>query len=367
MADLFTYLDWRGDLTLSERPLNAVDGVILARAAYFPYARILTPGGRQEMRLADAAQAFAALENLQDVVLRADDVRLIAALGASGRFAELTVGSYADELEAQTQTQFSAVTFRLPDGARVVSFRGTDNTLIGWKEDLNMGVVCPVPAQTLAVSYLESIADSTPDAPLYVVGHSKGGNLAVYAAAFCREGVQARIRTVYNYDGPGFDQTVLAQGGYRRICERVRTYVPQSSVVGMLLGHEEAYTIVHSTQSGLLQHDTYSWEVLPPQGFLCLETVDSSSRFVDLTLKSWLADMSLAQREAFVDAVYGILTETHARTLHEMGEKWFSSAVSMVRSYQNLDDDTRRAVTQALTLLMKSAKTGLTQVLQKPE
>lgn len=366
MADLFTYLDWRGDLTFSERALNPIDGVILARAAYFPYAKILTPGDMRGMRLADAARAFEALENLPQIVLRADDVRLIAALRESARFAELLVCAYADELDAPTQTQFSAVTFILPDGARVVSFRGTDSTLIGWKEDFNMGFVCPVLAQTLAVSYLEDIAARAPDAPLYVVGHSKGGNLAVYAAAFCREEVQPRIRTVYNYDGPGFDQTVLARDGYRRIRDRVRTYVPQSSVVGMLLGHEEEYVIVHSTQSGLMQHDTYSWQV-EPHGFLCLETVDNGSRFIDFTLKAWLADMSLAQREAFVDAVYNILTETHARTLHEMGEKWFSSALSMVRSYQNLDDETRRAVTQALTLLMKSAKSGLTQVLQKSE
>ena len=226
MADLFTYLDWRGDLTFSERALNPIDGVILARAAYFPYAKILTPGDMRGMRLADAARAFEALENLPQIVLRADDVRLIAALRESARFAELMVCAYADELDAPTQTQFSAVTFVLPDGARVVSFRGTDSTLIGWKEDFNMGFVCPVPAQTLAVSYLEDIAARAPDAPLYVVGHSKGGNLAVYAAAFCREEVQPRIRTVYNYDGPGFDQTVLARDGYRHIRERVRTYVP---------------------------------------------------------------------------------------------------------------------------------------------
>lgn len=121
-------------------------------------------------------------------------------------------------------------------------------------------------------------------------GHSKGGNLAVYAAAFCPAALQERIAAVYNNDGPGFDADVIALPGYQRICARVQTFVPQSSIVGMLLEHEEAYTIIHSTGDGFGQHNLYTWEVLRDR-FVTLETVTNGSRFLDRTLKQWLAGL----------------------------------------------------------------------------
>ena len=360
MATLFDYLYWRGDLPFSVSAFGAVDGVILARLAYVPFERILTFDTDAQISVQQAAEALLAQPGIDEAVRRPDDVTLLRALAGSARFRTLLLSNYVNKLDAKTQTQFSAVTLAFPDGTALVSFRGTDSTLIGWKEDFNMSFVCPVPAQELAVSYLERAAAAYPDAPLLVAGHSKGGNLAVYAAAFCQQPVQARIRAVYNYDGPGFEAKTLAQPGYQRVCARVQTFVPQSSVVGMLLGHEEAYTIVHSTQSGLTQHDVYSWEVRP-DGFVCLETVTNSSRFLDATLKSWLAAMDTSQREAFVDAVYDIMVQTNAHTLHEMGENWLQSAGSILHSIKNLDDDTRHAVTHALTLLVRSAGSGLSQ------
>ena len=151
-----------------------------------------------------------------------------------------------------------------------------------------MGFVFPVPAQELAVDYIEKIA-SRHSENMLVGGHSKGGNLAVYSAAFCSEAVQNRIEIVYNFDGPGFDEKVLQKDGYKRICNKVNTFVPQSSVVGMLLNHEERYIIVHSTQLGLLQHDLYSWSV-QIDSFICLEAVDNTGRFIDYTLKAWIAN-----------------------------------------------------------------------------
>ena len=175
--------------------------------------------------------------------------------------------------------------------------------------------------------------------------------------------MQRRIGTVYNFDGPGFDRTVLTQEGYRRVCDRIQTYVPQSSVVGMLLGHEERYTIVHSEQTFLQQHDTYSWEV-QRKGFHCVDTVDNSSRFVDYTLKAWLAEMTPAQREQFVDAIYEVMRQTNARTLRQINENWFASATSMLHSAKNMDEETRRAVTHALGLLVRAARDGLYHVVQ---
>ena len=173
-----------------------------------------------------------------------------------------------------------------------------------------------VPAQEKALWYLEAFA-RVHHGPIRLAGHSKGGNLAVYAAAKATEELQDRILSVHNHDGPGFHSEMLRSPGYRAILPRVRTFVPQSSVVGMLLEHEEPYTVVRSRQLSLLQHEPYSWEV---QGgdFVRMEEVDDSSRFVDQTIKQWLSTTSMEERNAFVDAVYELLTLGQIDDLREV-------------------------------------------------
>lgn len=357
MADIFTYLAWRGDLPMSVCSFQEVDGMILARLSYLPYELLLPEGGASSI-----AEAAALLPLLPQEAMRPEDRRLLTELAASERFRDLRISNYVNRRDAKTQTQFAAITIHLEDGTRYLSFRGTDNTLYGWKEDFNMSFVCPVPAQTAALHYLQ-VAALRERGALLLGGHSKGGNLAVYAAAFCGEGVQRRIRRVYNYDGPGFDERVLRQDAYREVCGRVHTFVPQSSVIGMLLGHEEQYTIVHSEESGLMQHDMYSWDVLR-SGFSCLETVSNSSRFLDGTLKTWLQGMDYAQRETFFDTMYALLVDANVKTLRELMDNKFACAKNVLKALRKQDPETRRAVSQALLLLMKSTKVGLLRVMQ---
>lgn len=361
MTDVFDYLHWRGDLPIQLIPMNEVDGMIFARIAYLPFEAFDVLHG--ETSVADAAAALLTADDPDGRIRPKNDAPLLRALCESGRFGGIAIVGFENKTDTVTQTQFAAVTLRLPDGSICISFRGTDNTLVGWKEDFNMSFVCPVAGQVLAVEYLERTARQFPGTGITVLGHSKGGNFAVYAAAFCKAETQARIRAVYNYDGPGFDEKVLSADGYKAICGRISTFVPQSSVVGMLLGHEEAYTIVHSEQVGILQHDLFSWEVRR-DSFAHLETVDNSSRFVNYTLKNWIAEMDYGQREAFTDAIYTILTETNASTLHELSASWFDSAKSVAKSLGSLDEPTRKAITTALSLLAKSARSGLTQMIE---
>ena len=173
-----------------------------------------------------------------------------------------------------------------------------------------------VPAQEKALWYLEAFA-RVHRGPIRLAGHSKGGNLAVYAAAKAQPELQERILSVHNHDGPGFHSQMLFDPGYRAILPRVRTFVPQSSVVGMLLEHEEPYTVVKSRQLSLLQHEPYSWEVLGG-GFITMEEVDGNSRFLDKTIKQWLADTTMDERNAFVDAVYELLTLGEINDLREI-------------------------------------------------
>lgn len=363
IANIFDYLIWRGDLTLEHSDFNEIDGVILARLSYLPFEKIIEQHSMRTAKMSFAAKAFLALPDIDSIVLMKEDVRLLTFLAESPRFQNMEIMMYVNQIDTKTQTQFSVITVKINENRYFISFRGTDNTLIGWKEDFNMSFVCPVPAQELALQYVENIAHLV-SGSLVIGGHSKGGNLAVYASACCSGYIQDRIEKVYNYDGPGFDEKILLTDGYKKICHRVNTFVPQSSIVGMLLGHEEEYTIVHSAQvSGIWQHDTYSWEVKRDE-FVCLESVTNSSRFIDYTLKAWVADLDYSQREKFIDTIYTVVSETNATTLRELGDNWFSSAKTVLKSVKNLDEATRHAVTQALLLLAKSAKTGMFQMFQ---
>ena len=361
--NVFDYLDWRGDLPMDVVAFNELDGVILARFSYLPFERLPESFFHQPVTVTQTAQALLADPELDLFLRNKNDRSLLTALSDSVRFGRMEMIDFVNQLDKASETQFAAITVRIAPDRYGIVFRGTDNTLVGWKEDFNMSFVCPVPAQELAVSYLDQAA-ACRSGELIVAGHSKGGNLAVYAAAFCSPAVQERIRQVYNYDGPGFDDKVLQREEYKRMCDKVRTFVPQSSVVGMLLGHEEQYTIVHSQQVGIFQHDIYTWDI-NSKGFCCLETVNNSSRFVNYTLKAWIAGMDYEQREKFIDAVYLVMTETNASTLKELGENWFANARTVLRSAKNLDEETKQAVAQALHLLMKSTGTGLSQILQK--
>ena len=307
MADLFDYLLWRGDLPMDVVPPNPVDTLILSELSYLGLEGLVPGDFLHPVPLQVVAQAFLALPDREERLHLKKDLELIDAAAKTARFGQLRLIFYRDELLPEIQSQFAAVTWLLPDGMALITYRGTDTTLTGWKEDFNMSFQTCVPAQEKALWYLEAFARVHPTLPLMVAGHSKGGNMAVYAAARCQTEVQERITAVHNHDGPGFQAEILREPGYRCVLPKVRTFVPQSSVVGMLLEHEEPYTVVKSRQLSLLQHDPYSWEVLGGD-FIRLEEVDENSRFLDGTIRTWLAQTSLEERNAFVDAVFELLT-----------------------------------------------------------
>ena len=357
MANLFDYLAWRGDLPFDAVGFNEIDGMILARFAYADFEHA-APMQNGEASLGEVAWALA-----EKQTEKTDDLALLRTLAESERFRSLRLSDYENRFDAETQTQFSAITVRLTEGVSYLAFRGTDTTLVGWKENFNMAFLCPVPSQREAADYLARAAQKK--GRLILGGHSKGGNLAVYAAALCKPSVQQRIDAVYNYDGPGFEASVLHSEGYRQILPRVHTFVPQSSIIGMLLEHGEKITVVHSTRTnGLQQHDLCSWEVLP-RGFLCMEERTSSSRFIDATVSAWLAEIDYAQRKCVIDTVYGALEQTHAQTLQELSERRFAATKAVLRAARHFDEETKNAVTQTLRLLMRSVQKELPTLRRK--
>ena len=306
MAELFDYLEWRGDLTFLQDPLNQVDGLIFAALSYADFSDVVCEDFQTPISLEEAACRMRMTQDPSKRVRVKNDLRLLEAAADTARFSGVRMLYYRSEFLPQQQSQFAAVTFLLPEGTAVLSFRGTDDTLVGWKEDFNMSFQSRVPAQEKALYYTEAFAAVHPN-PLVLCGHSKGGNLAVYAAAQCRSSLQERILRIYNYDGPGFAPSMMQDFGYREIVPKIATFIPESSIIGMLLEHEEPVQVVRSRQVSLMQHELYSWEVQGPR--LCkAPQLDREAWHLSLAIKQWLAQRSLQERNEFVDAVYELLT-----------------------------------------------------------
>lgn len=357
MANILDYVEWRGDLTLEQAPFGDIDGLILSWLSYVPFGGIVSRKFSEPITLREAATRYLQSDSRRESMLHKHDLALLSAVADSARFGSMRLSGYLSRTDRDAQTQFAAITVALGSGAGFLSFRGTDDTLVGWKENFNMAFMTSVPAQRAALRYLERAADVVAGG-LLLGGHSKGGNLAAYAASFCPQDIQERIVRIYNNDGPGFPEEVVNRSGYQAICGRIKTFVPQTSVVGLLMEHEEEYTVIHSLQSGFMQHDLYSWEVMRDH-FVCLNTVTRSSQFMDKTLKKWVADMEPAQRGQVIDALYGALQETQATTISELTSKWFRSASSVHKSYKNMDEETRKLISHTFSLLFKSARNNM--------
>ena len=305
MANIFDYLSWRGDLTFSQDPPNAVDALVFSGLAYISYGGRVEAYPNAPVLLREAAEEFFEQSDCEDRVRVKNDLMLLQAAAATARFGNAKICMYRDLFIPEQETQFAAMTFQLDDGSLFLAFRGTDHTLVGWKEDFNMTFQQTIPAQRLAVQYVREVSLEHLG-PMRLGGHSKGGNLAVFAAARSSPMIQARIEEVYNNDGPGFTKYLMGDLGYLGMVPKIRTYIPQSSVIGMLLEHEEPYTVIRSKTVGLLQHDLYSWEVLGKE-FIPMEEITDNSQFVDATIKAWFADMTNQERNQLVDVMFTLL------------------------------------------------------------
>ena len=306
MGNIFDYLTWRGDLTFTQDPPNAVDALIFSTLTYVGYGETAERPPETAASLCRCAEEFFALENPESRVRSKKDMELLRCAAATARFGQCGLCLYRSVLLPEQETQFAAMTFLLDDGSMFLAYRGTDNSLVGWKEDFNMTFQQTIPAQRLAQEYIREAALAH-TAPMRVAGHSKGGNLAVFAAARCSPTVRKRILTVYNNDGPGFTKYMIGDPGYNAIVPRIQTYIPQSSVIGMLLEHEEPFIVIRSKSVGIMQHDPYSWEVEGPH-FLPVQEVTESSQFLDATIKNWFAGMTNRERNQLVEVLYGLLT-----------------------------------------------------------
>lgn len=348
MGTIIDYLKEYGDYTLEEKPFSEVDSLVLCQFAYLKFDGLAPaigddkpPVSLHELKgQADYDRLYA------DERYREDNTALFHGLYYSKRFHDTKVCSYVNQIDLETETQFSAMTFRLPNGVCYVAYRGTDETIVGWKEDLNLAFSEPVEGQRLSVDYLNQAAEQIRGS-FYVGGHSKGGNFATYACMNCNAEVRSRIMAIYDHDGPGFRPEVKARGKYEEIAGRIHKTVPRSSLVGMLLYTDGAYRVVESKTIGLAQHNPYTW-LIKDDSFQIVSDVYAGRRFIDESLNQWILSLTQEQMHTFVDTFYQVVLASGTDNLIDFTANWFQSIQKIGAALKEIDPQTAKAIMQIL-------------------
>lgn len=350
MNTIIEYIKTYGDYTFCEKPFGEVDSLILSQFSYLKFDGLVPDieDGREAVDMQYLLEHEDYDKLYADERYREKNTALFLAMEESVRFGGLRLNNYVNQIESDRETQFSAITYKLEDGTYYIAYRGTDENMVGWKEDLNLAFSEPVPGQLMAVDYLNRAAKNI-TTPFYVGGHSKGGNLAIYAAMNCKQEIQDGIAAIFDHDGPGFRPEVRERCGFGKIEERIRKTIPHSSLVGMLLYSAGAYRVVESKYIGPAQHDPYSW-LTHEDDFLIVKQVYSGVKFMNSAINEWILSLNQEQLHVFVDTLYEVLTASEADNLIDFTADWKRSLQGIMAAIKNVDADTM----QLMNNIMKS-------------
>ncbi len=369
MGNMESYLDWRGDITFDVDPFNIVDAVILCQLIYTDFEGFVPPmGSGESVSIEEVCERYFNAYTDEEIISRKIYTRmspfLMRRMVKSKRYAGLRLSNYVDEVDLDSDIQLSAVTYHLSDGSLFIGYRGTDSTLAGWKEDLMLSYQVGTNGQLASAIYLNYIRKMFPDVPiLRVGGHSKGGNFAVYAACCCNEEAGARIRKVYNLDGPGFSKEFVERPEYTRLIPKTESVSPEVALVGCLFESKLKTYYVESTEKFLLQHDMFSWQVLANH-MVVTENRAPISYKVEYMVDEWLLTLDEDTKASVIDTAFDILSEAESDTFPELTDDLFGNVGKIWSAAMNLPKDKQK---EGLSTIVKMLKAGGSAILSKNE
>ncbi|MGB4984468.1 MAG: Mbeg1-like protein [Erysipelotrichaceae bacterium] len=334
--------------TFSEYPINQIDGLVLTKLSYFRLDNIksdITKKLKYTIKELFKKEFF---DDMYDKVTGGidDNYNFLCQLCASRRYRDLEIIDHVDELDLDIEKQFSATTLAINKDLLFIAYRGTDSSLVGWKEDFNMSFELGVPAQIRSVTYLDKISHRH-KGKLILGGHSKGGNLSVYAASMALESVKKQIDRIYSFDGPGFLPEFTCTKGYKQIFPKVEKYVPQASIVGLLMD-AGAYKIIDAKSFSILQHEPYNW-IIENGDYKYVESFSFSSIQFRETLNRWLTDVSCEKRQIIVDNIYNILSSA----INGQDKISLKTIQDFSTNYNQLDSKDKSIMKECISLFIK--------------
>lgn len=365
MANVFDYIKWRGDLTFEQSPLNEIDALIFCELSYIFFDGIVPEDPNEGyVTLAEAAEVFfernAGQEEISlGEIVPKEIVTLFRMTAASKRFSKIPLSHFVNIIDDETVEQFSAISFYPDDETVFVAYRGTDDTITGWREDFRMAFLTPVPAQKRAEEYL--LKASEDEKIIYVAGHSKGGNLALWAAMNASDEITEKIRKVYNFDGPGFLDDVWESELYGRVAGKISTVIPTGSVVGLLLKYDKNYRVTKSSAKGYLhQHDALTWEVEGVE-FVCDDDVAPEVKRAHEVVGKWIYSMEPDERRAFVEGFFDILCSTSAKTVTDLA----ANRSAVIKVFSNIEPETRQALMSGVRFFLGEGKSAISESIRE--
>ena len=360
--NIIDYIHMRGDLSFAQSSFNCVDALILSQISYNNLEGLVSSGFSKKITLEQLAKSF---DSAQDKEKRCNMGAMINSLtpvlleeaGNSARFGQVKVCGFINKIDDAAIEQFSAITYEIEKNSYVTAFRGTDDTIVGWYEDFNLGYMTEIPAQTHAAAYINE-ALSCLKGNFIVTGHSKGGNLSVKAGMSVSKKDQKRLKAVYNFDGPGFYKPVYQTPGFLQIKDKLNSYFPEFCIVGMMFEHSSSYTIVACDAEGILQHDPFSWNVMG-SGFVEAAELDDTSRIFYSSFNDWTQRLSAEERKKFIDTFFSVINASGASTNYQIEQNMLGCGTKMLARLAELEEDERKAFNRAIKMFIKAAKNNI--------
>ena len=351
MGNIMDYISWRGDLSFEQAQFNEVDNLILACFSYVNLDGISAVTKQKGIGLKKLTKEFMKLHTMKELEADKSFIRLapflMMEMAKSVRFGKCVVRNYVNDIVTEAEQQFAAMEIVLEDGTSYVSFRGTDDTIIGWKEDFNLSTGV-VPAQKRAIEYLQKISEHT-DGMLRVGGHSKGGNLAIYGSVMCKS-AHEKILEIYSNDGPGFSREFQELPEMKEMMPKIIRIIPEYSIIGTLLEHEKEPVIVASSSKGLLQHDGFSWEVQGPALVRRDSLNKTALRFIEI-LHKWIDGMDTEQKRLLIEDLFATLQASGYENLSEVQSGGLKSLAAMVKRVEKFAPESRGMMQELLTAI----------------
>lgn len=362
--NMMDYLVWRGDLSFSQDELNEVDALIFSWLSYFEFEKIdgkkFSVIGSSLGKIADYAKLNPKESYESTMVASQSAIFLFNAVSKTERFRNIIVSDFKNVFDRDRVIQFAAITFCIDETHSVVAFRGTDTTAVGWKEDCMLSYSDEIPGHSEALAFFER-QDS--NRKYTIAGHSKGGNLALYTLLKTSDCKVSCIENLYNFDGPGFLRNLKSTERYEKIKNRIHTFIPETSIVGMLLEHETNYTVIKSIHSGISQHNGMFWQVLGNK-FETKNNTDLPSRALDESFREFLnsPDFQAKDKKFFVETIFKVLDQCAINDFRDLNDDKFNSIVNISRgilsSLVNAEKSQQEILKRALKIFLDSVKKG---------
>lgn len=358
MKNMLDYIKEFGHVSFEERAFSEIDALVLTELEYLPLEKVVPSDENGEDFVTVKEIAEYMQEHKQELfdenpmMITEERHEVSQVIADAPRFQSLKFFGVVSEWDKDTTKQFAAVTVEVEPSVRLVVFRGTDETLIGWKEDFLMTYSPLVAAQTDAKEYLAKQA-SLWDGDLMISGHSKGGNLAIYAAATQEEDVQLRIVDIFCFDSPGLYRSVLETKGYQNIVPLAMRYIPQDSLVGLMLESEVPYVIVKSNATGAMQHSAMTWEIEDGQ-FIKMEKLTKNSQLNDQTFKKWTESVSDEELELFWNVFFELLFSVGIDTVNDLYGQFMHYVQEFLKAAGDMDEEKRELLTRIALLLVST-------------